>query len=117
VADLDGAAELPFEIDCRAVKQMLDEGADFLLLDCREQDEFETVSIAGATLLPMSQLMDRVSELAPHQHRRIVIHCHLGHRSLHMTRWLRQQGYRYVQSMSGGVDQWAVEIEPGLPRY
>jgi adenylyltransferase/sulfurtransferase len=99
------------------VKRMLDENAGFLLLDCREADEYATVHIAGAMLLPMSELTDRVSELEPHKDRRIVVHCHRGGRSLRVATWLRQQGFNGAQSMSGGIDQWSVEIDPSLPRY
>jgi rhodanese-related sulfurtransferase len=108
---------LPLEIPPLAVKQMLDAGGDFLLLDCREPDEHATVHIKQATLLPMSELANRLNELAPHRKRQIVVHCHHGGRSMRMTRWLREQGFPGVQSMTGGIDEWAVEIDPTLPRY
>lgn len=109
--------QIPLEIDCRSVKTLLDEGRDFLLLDCREPDEFKTVNIAGASLLPMTELMARVDELEPYRDKSIVVHCHHGGRSLRVTNWLRQQGFASVQSMAGGIDQWAQEIDPSLPRY
>jgi rhodanese-related sulfurtransferase len=109
--------DLPLEIDCRTTKNKLDAGGDFLLLDCREPDEYATVRIEGAKLVPMSELADRVSELEPFRNHPIVVHCHHGGRSLRVARWLREQGYPQVQSMAGGIDQWAVEIDPKLPRY
>ena len=51
------------EVDCRTVKAKLDAGHDFVFIDCREQDEYDLVKIEGATLIPMSQLPTRVSEL------------------------------------------------------
>jgi rhodanese-related sulfurtransferase len=108
---------LPIEIDCRAVKSLRDAGRDFLLVDCREPDEQALVRIDGATLLPMSQLQDRLGELAPHRSRRIVVHCHHGGRSLRVVEWLRSQGFDRTQSMTGGIHQWAVEIDPSLPQY
>jgi rhodanese-related sulfurtransferase len=108
---------LPIEIDVRDVKSLLDAEEDFLLLDCREQDEYELVRIGGATLLPMSEIQARFSELEPHRERRIVVHCHHGGRSMQVAQWLRGQGFIGVQNMRGGIDQWAVEIEPTLPRY
>jgi rhodanese-related sulfurtransferase len=107
----------PLEIDCRSVQQMLSGGEDFLLLDCREADEYAKVAIAAATLLPMSEIVDRIGELAPHRQRRIVVHCHHGGRSLRVANWLRQLGFSDVQSMTGGIDRWAAEIDPSLPRY
>jgi adenylyltransferase/sulfurtransferase len=108
---------LPLEIAPAEVKRMLDAGEDFLLMDCREADEHATVNIKQATLLPMSELADRASELTPHRERRIVVHCHHGGRSMRVTKWLREQGFGATQSMAGGIDQWAIEIDPTLPRY
>jgi len=111
------ASPVPMEVDCRAVKARLDAGGDFLLVDCREPSEHEIVRIAGARLLPMSQLMARAGELDPHRERPVVIHCHHGGRSLQVAAWLRQRGFSQAQSMAGGIDQWAQEIEPGMARY
>jgi adenylyltransferase/sulfurtransferase len=108
---------LPLEISCDDVQRLRTSGTDFMLLDCRERDEHELVRIGGATLLPMSELMDRAGELAPHKARRLVVHCHHGGRSMRVAQWLRGQGFEQVQSMAGGIDQWAAEIEPGMPRY
>lgn len=107
----------PIEIDVAGVKKKLDAGDDFLFIDCREQTEYDSVRIEGATLLPMSELQDRVGELEPHKSREIIIHCHHGGRSLRVAMWLRQQGYETAASMAGGIDGWAVEIEPGMARY
>lgn len=107
----------PLEIDCRTVKANLDAGDDFVLLDCRERDEHQLVHIAEARLIPMSELPQRVAELEEHREREIVVYCHHGMRSLQVTVWLRQQGFENVTSLSGGIDRWAVEIDPTLPRY
>jgi rhodanese-related sulfurtransferase len=108
---------LPLETDCNTVKSLRDAGADFLLLDCREQDEYDLVRIDGALFVPMSQIQTRLEELRPHQERQIVVHCHLGGRSFNVASWLRQQGFPHAQSLVGGIDQWAAEIDPSLPRY
>jgi len=107
----------PLEIDCAAVKAKLDADDPFLLLDCREQGEYDTVHIASAVLVPMSEIQERVGELEPHQHKEIVVYCHHGARSLQVTIWLKQNGFGNVHSMSGGIDEWAQSIEPGMPRY
>lgn len=108
---------LPLEIDCRSVKTKLDQGGDFLLIDCREKSEYDTVHISQAMLLPMSEMQARIAELEAHKNREIVIHCHHGGRSLRVTNWLRQQGYANVRSMAGGIDEWATAIDSSLPRY
>ncbi len=110
-------ANLPLEIDCKSVKAKLDAKADFLLLDCREADEHQKVRIEQAKLVPMSVIQDRVGELDAYKHLEIVVHCHHGGRSLKVTHWLRSQGFANVKSMAGGIDLWAIEIDPKLPRY
>lgn len=107
----------PLEITCQEVHEKRSRGESFLLLDCREQDEFDLVHIEGARLVPMSELADRVSELESHRSEEIVVYCHHGGRSLRVTRWLQGQGYADVKSMAGGIDEWATLIEPTLPRY
>jgi len=111
------AEKLPLEISCQAVKAKLDAGDDFVLLDCREEDEYGTVHISQAKLFPMSQLMAKAAELDPYRECEVVVHCHHGGRSMQVTRWLRQQGFAKAQSMAGGIDAWAAEIDPSLPRY
>jgi len=88
-----------------------------LFVDCREPDEYALVRIDRAVLVPMRELPAKIAELAPHFERRIVVHCHHGGRSLKAANWLRQNGYPNAQSMAGGIDAWAVEIEPGMKRY
>jgi rhodanese-related sulfurtransferase len=108
---------LPIETDCRGVHEAQVSGEEVLLLDCREPDEYALVNIAGATLIPMSELASRVEELNPWRDRRIAVYCHHGSRSLRVANWLRGQGFEQAQSMAGGIDAWAVEIEPSLARY
>ena len=108
---------LPIETDCRSVKAALDRGDKFLLLDCREQDEWDLVHIDEAKLLPMSQLASRIEELKTYQGAKIVVHCHHGGRSLRVADWLRKVGFRDAQSMAGGIDAWSQEIDQALPRY
>jgi rhodanese-related sulfurtransferase len=107
----------PLEIDCQSVQLKLTSGDDFFLLDCREADEHALVRLPGAQLLPMSEIQQRVGELEPHRGREIVVHCHHGGRSLQVAQWLRQLGFENVSSMAGGIDRWAVAIDPTLPRY
>ena len=107
----------PLEIDCQSVKTKLDNGDGFHFIDCREQNEYDFVKIEQANLIPMSSMQERVSELEPLKNEEVVIHCHHGGRSLQVAMWLHQQGFTNVKSMAGGIDVWAIEIDPTLPRY
>jgi len=109
--------EYSLNVDCSSVKQMLDDGDEFLLLDCRNPDEFQTVQLEGAQLIPMGELPERVGELEAFRDQRIVVYCHLGGRSLQVTEWLRQLGFNKAQNMAGGIDAWASTIDTTLPRY
>lgn len=108
---------LPLEIDCESVQRMQAAGEPFLLLDCRERDEYETAKIEGASLLPMSELQVRIDELEDRRNSLIVVHCHHGGRSLRVANWLRAQGFPMAQSMAGGIDAWSLRIDPQVPRY
>ena len=99
------------------LRQLLDEQADFVLLDCREQDEYETARIDGSMLIPMSELVERVTELEPLSEKHIVVHCHHGGRSLRVTNWRRAQGFQQTQNMTGGIDAWSLEVDSTVPRY
>jgi len=107
----------PIEIDCAGVRAKLTAGEPFVFVDCREPSEWNTARIEGASLLPMSQLTERVGELAGKEADEIVVHCHHGGRSLRVAMWLRQQGFVRAKSMAGGIDQWSLEIDPTVPRY
>ena len=114
---LGGDGEVPMEVSCAEVHTWRETGEAFLFLDCREAEEYEMVCIEGTQLIPMSELQQRVEELHPHREKTIVVHCHLGCRSLQVATWLRQQGFAKAASMAGGIDQWATEIDPSLPKY
>lgn len=109
---------LPLEIAPAEVKRRLDSGEKLNLIDVREPQERAQSSIQASDLVPMrsvpaalDQLRLRASE-AP-----LIVFCHHGVRSLNVVAWLRQQGLENCQSMSGGIDQWSVEIDPRVPRY
>lgn len=107
----------PLETDCRTVKARLAAGEPIRMLDCRERDEHALVHLEAARLIPMSELQARVAELDGDRQSELVVFCHHGGRSLRVAMWLRQQGFAKATSMAGGIDRWATEIDPSLPRY
>lgn len=102
------------EIESHALAELIKSKGRLFLLDCREQWEYETARIEGATLIPMRQVpqsLERIPKEVP-----VVVYCHHGTRSLNVAGWLRRQGIE-AQSLRGGIDRWSLEIDPALPRY
>jgi adenylyltransferase/sulfurtransferase len=91
--------------------------AALLLFDCRTPEEHATAKIAGAMLLPMQELPERVAELSAWKEKPIIVHCHHGMRSLRVAKWLREQGFPLARSMRGGIDAWSTDVDPAVPRY
>lgn len=108
---------LPLEVTCREADRLLRSASPPCLLDCREPEEHALVALTGARLIPMSELPVRVGELAPLREGPVLVLCHHGRRSLQVTAWLREQGFPLAQSIAGGIDRWAVDIDPSLRRY
>ena len=108
---------LPLEIDVHGVKALMESGEEFLLLDCRETDEFNYAKLPNSKHIPMNKIPARLQELEDVRGKRIVVHCHHGGRSLRVTNWLRQQGFTLAQNMDGGIEAWSLEIDPSVPRY
>jgi rhodanese-related sulfurtransferase len=103
------------EISVQELKQKLDQNAPILLLDVREPHEYEFVHLQSAQLIPLNELpqhgdaLDRDAE--------IVIYCHHGQRSMYAAAYLYQNGFQNIKSLTGGIDQWAIEIDSTLNRY
>ncbi len=85
------------------------------VIDVREPDEYEIARVAGVPLFPLSRLNQQFTELDPNQ--QIYIHCKAGKRSMKALEFLRQQGFKYVKSVKGGIDAWSDQIDPGVPKY
>lgn len=85
-----------------------------MVVDVREPWEWEIAHIAGSTLVPLGELPARLGELRPSAE--IVTVCHRGKRSLMAQQLLQGAGFK-ARSLAGGIDGWAAEIEPGMPRY
>ncbi len=103
------------EISPQELKQKLDEDESLLLLDVREQSEYDIVHLEGARLIPLNTLPHHIDSLQPDQE--IVVYCHHGQRSLYATAYLHQNGFTDTKNLAGGIDQWAAEIDPTLRRY
>ena len=113
-------AILPFDPEEYTVfpnelKQMIDADRDFVLLDVREEWEYQLVHIEGAVSIPLGELPRRSRELSPVDE--IIVYCHHGMRSLDAAYLLQQLGFKSVLSVVGGIDRWASEVDQNLQRY
>lgn len=94
----------------------LQTGEKLTLIDVREPDEWQICHLMGATLIPLSQFTCRApAELKPDD--RIVLYCHSGRRSAQAQQFLKSHGFKDVINLTGGIDAWAVHIEPTMRRY
>ncbi|MEM9348311.1 MAG: rhodanese-like domain-containing protein [Planctomycetota bacterium] len=105
------------ELGPGVVKQMLDQGDDITLLDCRLDKELALAKIGGSVFIPMQELPDRVEELDDYLDRKLVVFCHAGVRSMKVALFLRERGFEDVWSMAGGIDLWSQAIDESVPRY
>jgi len=86
-----------------------------LLVDVREPWEFEYCRIDGSLSLPLGELTRRHAELP--RTRALVLVCHHGRRSQHAAMLLAGAGFADVHNLQGGVEAWALEVEPAMKRY
>ena len=86
-----------------------------LLLDVREQWEFDYCQIDGSVLIPMGQIEYHVDDLDKEQE--TVVICHHGIRSRHVCYYLEQIGFENVINLEGGVEAWANDVDPKMKRY
>jgi len=86
-----------------------------LLLDVRENWEFETCRIAGSTQIVMNTIPARIEELDEDE--QIVCICHHGTRSMQVAAFLERNGFTNVTNLTGGVHAWAVQVDPAMPTY
>jgi rhodanese-related sulfurtransferase len=106
---------LDYEISAKETADLLKDNKA-RLIDVREPWEFSTAHIEGNVLMPMGDVPARAhQELNPDE--RLVILCHHGQRSLNVAVWLRNQGFEQAQSLRGGIEAWAAEVDPKVGRY
>ena len=105
------------EITCEALAALRQSGEKLRLIDCREQDEWDTCHIDGAELSPLTTFAEEAPRRFTDSSEPLVVYCHHGMRSARVATFLRQKGHSQTWSLAGGIEQWAEEIEPGMARY
>ena len=103
------------EIEVTEVKEKLDRGDNFVLIDVREPHEYQICNIPAAKLIPLGEIGRRLGELDPEAD--IVIHCKSGMRSARACGVLRAAGFKHVRNMKGGILAWSDLVDRSVPKY
>jgi len=103
------------EITVQDLKAMRDRGEDFVLVDVREPHEFAICAFPESVKIPLGTLPQNLNRLSTADE--IVVHCKMGGRSAKAVQFLRDAGFRKVRNLAGGIDRWAQQIDPRMPRY
>jgi adenylyltransferase/sulfurtransferase len=114
-APAPATADNQWETTVEELKRRLDRHEDVFILDVRNPEEYQICRIPGSTLLPLPQLAQRFRELDPE--REIIVHCKSGMRSIKAVNFLREQGFRNIKNLKGGILAWADRIDPTMPKY
>jgi molybdopterin/thiamine biosynthesis adenylyltransferase/rhodanese-related sulfurtransferase len=104
-------------ITARDLKNMMDAGENIFVVDVREPNEYEIVSIPGATLIPKGEFISGEALSKLPQDKRLVLHCKSGARSAECLAIVKDAGFSDAVHVGGGVLAWVNQIDPELPTY
>jgi sulfur-carrier protein adenylyltransferase/sulfurtransferase len=103
------------EVTVQELKEMMDSGKSFQLIDVREPHEYDICNLGGE-LIPQAEIPSNVDRIS--KEKQVVIHCRSGARSGNMVQWLESNhGMTNLYNLKGGVLAWAKEIDPEMPTY
>jgi sulfur-carrier protein adenylyltransferase/sulfurtransferase len=117
VSDEAAEATIDSTITARELKDWQDSGKDLFLVDVREPNEYEIVSIPGATLIPKGDILSGQALARFPQDRQIVLHCKSGVRSAEALAALKSAGFKDAVHVQGGILSWINTVDPSLPAY
>ena len=117
VSEDAAAAASGSTITATELKEMLDREDNIFLVDVREPNEYEIVSIPGATLIPKDQFLTGAALEKLPQDKRIVLHCKSGARSAEALAVVKNAGFSDAVHVGGGVLAWVNQVDPSLPTY
>lgn len=103
------------EVTVQELKKMMDEKADFQLIDVREPHEADIAEIGGE-LIPQGDIPSNVDKIS--RDKQVVIHCRSGARSGNIVQWLeKNHGFTNLYNLKGGILAWADQIDPDVQKY
>ena len=98
------------QITPEEAKKIMDSGEEHIILDTREQDEFDEGHIPNATLIPYTEIENKAEEMLPDKDKLILVYCRSGRRSKIAAESLAKLGYTNVKEF-GGIIDWPYEME------
>ena len=98
------------QITAEDAKKIMDSGEEHIILDTREQDEFDEGHIPGAILIPYTEIENKAEEMLTDKDKLILVYCRSGRRSKIAAESLSKLGYTNVKEF-GGIIDWTYEIE------
>ena len=108
-------AKLFAEVDAKAAQQLLDAPTPPLLIDVREQNEWDAGYLHGATHAPKGTISFTIANIAPEKSAPILLYCAGGVRSAAVAETLAGLGYTNLTSMAGGITGWSAAGAPSPP--
>lgn len=93
------------QITAEEAKNIMDSGEDFVILDVRDQDEFDAGHIPGAILIPYTQIDQKAETMLPDKDKQILVYCRSGRRSKIAAESLAKLSYTNVKEF-GGIINW-----------
>lgn len=104
------------QITATELKQKMDNGEDFQLIDVRQPDEYAFAKIEGAKLIPLGEIMQRMGEIDPTKE--VIMQCKSGGRSARAIEAMERAGYKgNLKNLKGGITAWSNEVDPSIPKY
>jgi len=104
------------EITATELKQKMDNGENFQLIDVRQPDEYAFTKIEGAKLIPLGEIVKRMDELD--ESKEIILQCKAGGRSSQAIQFLQRAGFTGdMKNLKGGITAWSNEVDPSIPKY
>jgi len=103
------------ELEPASLAARLAAGDPLVVIDVREPWEWNTARLAMARHIPLNTFARAAAELEPSDE--IVLYCHHGMRSLAAANYLAAHGFTRLWNLSGGIDRFAIEGDPTIPRY
>lgn len=98
------------------LKSMLEADEDFVLLDTRTREEFEAITLPGARLMTQD-VQSSIFATADKEQRPLILFDHRGQSILDHCAWFRGHGLDQTRGLDGGIDRYARDVDPSIPRY